>query len=264
MAVGKRQELLNQTQTQALLERIHYSGGRTADFCTLAKLQSAFLLSTPFENLDIHWGRPIRLGVDAAYRKIVDERRGGYCYELNGLFAALLETLGFRVALLSARMFKDGQPGMEFAHLVLRVDLEKAWLVDVGNGQSAREPLALDGSNETHAEGLSFRVQTINGKHYLMQWAAAESPQPRFIFDLTPRRIEEFSGANEFHQTSPESHFTKRPLSTIALPDGRATLAGDTFTLRQGDRIEERQIQQNERTEYLRKWFGIESWERKG
>jgi N-hydroxyarylamine O-acetyltransferase len=78
------------------------------------------------------------------------------------------------------------------------------------------------------------------------------------MFDLTPRRIEEFSAANEFHQTSPESHFTKRPFSTVALPDGRATLAGDKFTLRRNDRIEEREIEPGERTEYLRKWFGIE------
>lgn len=250
--------MLNEMQTQALLERICYHGARTPDIDTLADLQRAFLMSVPFENLDIHWGRPIRLGVEPAYRKIVGERRGGYCYELNGLFASLLEAIGFRVTLLSARMFKDGEPGIEFAHLVLRVDLEKAWLVDVGNGQSVREPLALDGSNESYAEGLFFRVQTIDGKHYLMQWAAGDRPQPRFVFDLIPRRIEEFSAANEFHQTSAESHFTKKPFSTVALLTGRATLAGDKFTLRQHDRVEEFDIQPAERTEYLRKWFGIE------
>lgn len=255
--------MLNERQTQALLERISYFGARTADFETLAALQRAFLLAVPFENLDVHWGRPIRLGVEPAYRKVVDERRGGYCYELNDLFAALLEALGFRVTLLAARMFKDGELGIEFAHLVLRVDLEKSWLVDVGNGHSAREPLALDGSNEIRAEDMSFQVQTFDGRHYLMQWAAGEKPQPRFVFDLTPRRIEEFSAANEYHQTSSESHFTKRPYSTIALSAGRATLAGDKFTLRQDDRVEEREIQPNERAEYLRKWFGIE-WQKLG
>src|SRR5262245_33316540 len=136
---------LSNAQVLAVLDRIRYAGARSPELRTLSALQRAFLLAVPFENLDIHRGRPIRLGVEAALRKIVGERRVGYCYELNGLFGALLEALGFRVTLLSARMFKDGLPGIEFAHLVLRVDLEKAWLVDVGNGQSFREPLALDG-----------------------------------------------------------------------------------------------------------------------
>jgi len=249
--------MLSSTQVQATLDRLQYSGPRRTSLETLAAFQQAFLLTVPFENLDIHWGRPIRLGADAAFRKIVGENRGGYCYELNGLFAALLETLGFRVTLLSARMFKDGQPGLEFGHLVLRVDLAQPWLVDVGNGQSFRQPLPLDGTVVGEAEGRRFRVQSSGDDYYLMEWGDGEEAQPRFLFDLTPRSIEDFSAANEFHQTSPLSHFTKHPMCTLALPRGRATLVGNRLKLRRGNETEESEVAPVDYAACLRKWFGI-------
>ena len=117
-----------------------------------AALQRAFLLAVPFENLDIHLRRPITVGSEHAFAKIVGAHRGGWCYECNGLFSEMLAAIGFRVTMLSARMALDGRLGPEFDHMVLQVDLETPYLVDVGNGESCRAPLRFDGANESSAD----------------------------------------------------------------------------------------------------------------
>jgi N-hydroxyarylamine O-acetyltransferase len=118
------------------LQRLGYNGDRIPNAETLRNLHHAHLLAVPFENLDIHLGRPIVLDEKSLYEKIVRRRRGGFCYEANGLFAALLRELGFNVALLSARVMDGGKLGPEFDHLTLLVQLEERWLADVGFGDS--------------------------------------------------------------------------------------------------------------------------------
>src|SRR6185436_18299602 len=98
------------------LERIRYDGETTPSVETLRRIHRAHMLAVPFENLDIHLGIPIALSVPAFYEKIVDRKRGGFCYELNGLFAWLLAELGFSVTLLSARVFAAGRLSPEFDH----------------------------------------------------------------------------------------------------------------------------------------------------
>ena len=127
------------------LQRLRYQGSRAPTLQTLRALQRAFLLSVPFENLDIHLGREIRLEPQALYDKIVGRRRGGFCYECNGLFRELLRALGFEAEFLSARMSLHGRLGPEFDHIVLRVAFDRDYVVDVGNGQSCREPLPVEG-----------------------------------------------------------------------------------------------------------------------
>jgi N-hydroxyarylamine O-acetyltransferase len=136
----------------AYLKRLgfHRHDGPTLE--SLAALQRAHLEHIPFENLDIHLGNPVILDEELLYEKIVNRHRGGFCYELNGLFAALLEALGYGVTRLSARVFDDGEPGPEFDHLLLLVDLkaEAGWcyLVDVGFGEAFRVPLRLEADRQ--------------------------------------------------------------------------------------------------------------------
>src|SRR5258708_2128065 len=116
----------------AYLRRIRYSGPITPTLETLRGIHRAYLETVPFENLDISLKRRIVLDQDRFVRKIVEDNRGGFCYELNGAFAALLREMGYRVTLLSARAaLKDGSPGPEFDHLALGVDLDQSWLADV-------------------------------------------------------------------------------------------------------------------------------------
>ena len=200
---------------RAYLDRIHYRGTTEPDYATLNALHAAHLLAVPFENLDIHLGREIVLEEERFFAKIVGERRGGFCYELNGLFAALLRELGFRVTLLSAAVArKTGGFGPEFDHLTLRVDLDRPYLADVGFGECFLEPPRLD---ELRVEG-EYRILVHLG-------------QPQYRFTLEPRRLEDFQGMCRYHQTSPESSFTQGRLITRATADGRITLTDSRFSV---------------------------------
>src|SRR5271154_1096827 len=118
--------------TDDYLARLGLKRPASADLEALRQLQRAHLLAVPFENLSIHLGEPIVLDQAALVAKVVQRRRGGFCYELNGAFAALLTALGYRVSMLSARVFgAGGLPSPPFDHLTLRVDLTEPWLVDV-------------------------------------------------------------------------------------------------------------------------------------
>lgn len=150
----------------AYLDRIGYAGPRAPEAATLRALHRAHLLAVPFENLDIALGRPLALDEAALFDKIVRRGRGGFCYELNSLFAALLRALGFDVALLSARVLTDGQPGPEFDHMTLLVQRPadagapgpQRCLADVGFGASFLEPLPPDSPDlQRQAPGI-FRV----------------------------------------------------------------------------------------------------------
>jgi N-hydroxyarylamine O-acetyltransferase len=174
-------------------------------------MHRAHLETVPFENLDISLKRTIVLDQDRFVHKVVDENRGGFCYELNGAFAALLHEMGFRVTILSARFpHKDGKPGPEFDHLALRVDLEQAWLVDVGFGYCFLEPLLLEPDMEQKQEQGTFRIAKESGVFSVERRQPDGSWKIEYLFRLTPRRLEEFAEMCHFHQTSPESHFTQK------------------------------------------------------
>src|SRR5215213_9521921 len=121
----------------AYLERIGYRGPPAPTAETLRRLHVAHLLAVPFENLSIHAGEPVVLDDESLFDKVVARRRGGFCYELNGLFAALLRALGFEVEMLSAAVRGSaGKFGPEFDHMTLLVKLGERWLADVGFGDS--------------------------------------------------------------------------------------------------------------------------------
>ncbi len=156
--------------TAAYLKRINYSGSLEPTAETLRDLQVAHLLTVPFENLSIHAGEPIVLEENALFTKIVERRRGGFCYEANGLFAALLRALGFEVAMLAAGVAKSqGGFGPQFDHMTLVVTLSDRWLVDVGFGDSFLEPLLLDTREEQVQGTRAFRIVDDNDHLILMR-----------------------------------------------------------------------------------------------
>jgi len=208
----------------AYLRRLEYRGSRVPNVVTLRSLHRAHLLAVPFENLDIHLGRPIRLEA-ALFEKIVRQRRGGFCYELNGLFALLLSALGFEVELLSARVMNEGQPGPAFDHLALLVKLEESWLADVGFGDSFVEPLRLQDEIEQVQHAGAFRLLR-NAEQWRLQARTREGDwQSQYLFTLTPHTLADFAGMCHYHQTSPASHFTQKRICTRATACGRLTLS---------------------------------------
>ena len=247
-------------EIQAYLDRIGYRGPLTPTAETLRALQVAHLQAVPFENLSIHARQPIVLDDESLFDKVVSRRRGGFCYELNGLFAALLRALGFRVSMLSAAVARgDGTFGPEFDHMALLVSLEECWLADVGFGDSFRDPLRLDERGEQREGKRAFRIDE-DGEHLLLlRREAAEQPwQPQYRFTLQPHEFPDYAGMCHFHQTSPESHFTRQTLCSLATADGRVTLSGmKLITTRGGERHERVLESEEERAALLRDRFGV-------
>lgn len=241
------------------LQRIGYSGDTVPTLVTLQGLQRAFLLTVPFENLDIHLGRNISLSPERIYEKIVIRKRGGFCYECNILFHELLSRLGFRVEFLSARIVQGRSVGAEYDHMALIVHLEHDYLADVGNGQSCRDPLRIDGTNRSTAEGFDYCVGAYAIDHALFYKRPNSDWTPRFLFSVIPRERAEFSGMCRHHQTSPESIFTRHRIVTMALPEGRVTLTGMRLTLTNGGEKEKRVVGSDaEYRDILKQTFGIE------
>ena len=213
----------------AYLARLGYSGSLMTNAEPLRGLHRAHLFRVPFENLDIHLGRKIRLNQAAFVRKVVQERRGGFCYELNGAFAALLDALRFRLTLLSARVPRDdGSDGPEFDHLTLRVDLDEPWLVDVGFGDSFVDPLRLEIGTEQQQGDRRFRILAMGDSLRLEARPETQHGEwkTEYVFGLKTRKLAEFCAMCSYHQTSRESPFTRKRVCSRATEDGRITLSG--------------------------------------
>jgi N-hydroxyarylamine O-acetyltransferase len=243
----------------AYLDRISHAGPTTPTPETLRSLHHAHMLSVPFENLDIGLGRKIVCEQASFIRKIVEKRRGGFCYELNGAFAALLRELGFAVTLLSARVPReDGSDGPEFDHLTLRIDLEQPWLADVGFGDSFLEPLKLELGAEQPQFDRSYRLVEEGGSLHMERTKPVAAWRRQYSFTLRPRSLEEFSPMCHYHQTSPESPFTRKSICSRATPQGRITIADRKLIVtRNGEREESLLVSDEEWRAALQKHFGI-------
>lgn len=244
---------------KAYLERINYRGSLAPTAETLRQLQVTHLQAVPFENLSIHTGEPIVLDDRALFDKIVRRRRGGFCYELNGLFAALLRELGFDVTMLSAAvMGPEGKFGPDFDHMALMVTLQERWLVDVGFGDSFLEPLLLDYRDAQMQQQRSYRIDAEAGHLILRQYKGNGDWGTEFRFTLRPYQYTDYAAMCHYHQTSPESHFTQRRVCSRATPEGRVTLSEmRLITTSNGERHEQELEDEAAYAEALRNHFGI-------
>ena len=250
--------------TARYLQRLNYSGPTEPNAETLRQLQLAHLQNVPFENLSIHSGEPIVLNDEALFDKIVVRRRGGFCYELNGLFAGLLRELGFKVTMLSARVANAaGEFGPEFDHMTLLVTApnapEECWLADVGFGDSFNEPLLLDVRTAQHQGARAYRLDALEDHLLLLQKETDGDWVPQYRFTLRAHEYPDYAEMCHFHQTSPESHFTKAPLCSRNTEEGRITLSGKRFiSTRHGIRQERDVLGQVEFDKILSEQFQIE------
>jgi N-hydroxyarylamine O-acetyltransferase len=245
---------------QAYLDRIHYRGPLNPDFETLRRLHLAHLLHVPFENLSIHSREPIVLNDLALFEKIVTRRRGGFCYELNGLFAALLRELGFEVAMLSAQVAGTGNEfGRDFDHMCLTVALkQERWLADVGFGDSFVEPLPLVADAEYEQRRSRFRFLRDSRERLVLERALADKAwQPQYRFSLQPYQYPDYAEMCAYHQTSAESHFTQQRICSRLTVRGRISLSDMRFIVTEDGVRSERVVNEDEYDEVLRQQFGI-------
>jgi N-hydroxyarylamine O-acetyltransferase len=216
----------------AYLERMEYHGPVTPTAETLRRLHVAHMMAVPFENLSIHAGEPIVLEDEALFEKIVNRRRGGFCYELNGLFAWLLRSLGFRVTMLAAEVANArGEWGPPFDHMTLLVTLEERWLADVGFGDSFLEPLRLEPHTEQAQGPRAYRLDPQDGRLVVMRRLDDAPWKPQYRFDLTSYEFADYEEMCRYHQTSPDSHFTRSRICSMATADGRVTISGQRLIL---------------------------------
>jgi len=250
-------------ELNAYLKRINFTKPVKPDTQTLYGLHLAHMLAVPFENLDIGLKRAINITQQAIYKKIVVNSRGGFCYELNGLFAWLMIQIGFDVTYLNARVYNhEGKLGIDFDHLALLIQVpggSDRWLADVGFGDSFIEPLRFEDRNE-QIQGLrAYRIEQLPDGYVSWQRNYNGEWERLYFFDLQPHRFpDEYTAACHYHQTSPESSFTRGSIISKATPEGRVSLEdGRLILTKNGQRTEQSLNSQGEYNALLKEYFGI-------
>ncbi len=248
--------------TKKYLQRI---GAAKSDFGINSKglkyLQKQHLLNIPFENLDIHWKRPILLDTEKFYKKIVEEIRGGFCYELNGLFCQLLNEIGFPSRLISARVAtSNGNFSAEYDHMAILTAVDgEDLLVDVGFGDFTAEPLKFVLDNEQTDKNGVFLIRKYPDEYFEVAKKDGDDWKSEYIFKDFARDLAEFTEMCNFHQTSPESHFTRGKVCSLMLENGRKTLTDKKFIETKNEQKSETEIDSEDTfNEILAREFRIE------
>lgn len=247
-------QVISAGRVRDYLERIGVGQPPPPTIEGLRALHTAHLERVPFENLSIHLGEEILLEPEALVAKLVDRRRGGFCYELNGAFSALLRALGFDVTLLAARVHAPGGIGPPFDHMCLRINLGEPWLADVGFGDNFRLPLRLDSRDDQIDDAGTFRIVTTGEA----ELDVLRDGEPQYRFDLAPRVLPDYDAMCRYHQTSPESHFTRNTVCSLATPAGRVTIRGRTMIVTRDGNREEHTLTDRELLDTYRRQFEIE------
>ncbi|MET7775336.1 MULTISPECIES: arylamine N-acetyltransferase family protein [Streptomyces] len=235
---------MNSAQADAYLRRIgaHHPAWPTSG--VLRDLHLRHLKAVPFENLSIHLGEEIVLEEKRLLDKVVGGRRGGFCYELNGAFGALLGALGFDVTLLAGRVYgEEGRLGIPYDHLALRVRTVDGgdWLADVGFGAHSHYPLAFGARTEQVDPGGTFRVleagpdaagvRGVGGRREAEDLDVIRDGGPQYRLEVRPRVLGDFAAGAWWNSTSPKSHFTRSLVcSRVTEAGGRITLSGRNLT----------------------------------
>ena len=226
----------------------------------LKLFQRQHLLNVPFENLDIHWKRKIHLDTAKFYQKIVEENRGGFCYELNGLFNELLRATGFETRLLSARV-SDNHGGFspEYDHLAIMVIIgEMHYLVDVGFGSFTAEPLLFVPDTELQDETGIYMIRPRDEDYFEVIRKQGDQWISEYMFRPLGHDLSEFADRCDFHQTSPDSHFMKGRVCSLMTLNGRKTLSDDKYVeTSQRTRKETPLNSEREFNQILMREFGI-------
>jgi N-hydroxyarylamine O-acetyltransferase len=238
----------------AYLTRIGAARPPAPTGAALGVLHRAHVRTVPFEDYDIHTGRQISLRLPDLHDKIVRQRRGGYCYELNGVFAALLRELGYAVTLVSAfSLDDDGPRGPDFDHLRLLVDAaDGSWIADVGDGAHWTSPVprrtGVYGAVQVHRDGdVWWSSERRRDGGWERGWA----------WTSRARVLADFADRHRFQQHDPASAFVGRRIAVLATPRGRISLRNGVFTEIDGEQRTDRPVTVAEEWALLADRFGI-------
>jgi N-hydroxyarylamine O-acetyltransferase len=232
-------QTLSQAQLAAYFDRIGYTGAQQATSETLHALHRLHPQVIAFENLDALLGRTPRLDLESVFAKLVSARRGGYCYEHNLLFRAVLDTLGFETTGLAARVvWSDPAAMLARTHMMLLVETpDETWLTDVGFGSmTLSAPLLFDTGREQTTPHEVFRIDLIERGDFVLRVKLGDAGKPVwkpiYRFDLEPQFPADYAMANHYVSTFPESLFVNHLIVASVTPGQRQTLFDRTLTRR--------------------------------
>lgn len=252
---------LTPQQITKYFERINFSGNKNISLETLSLFQKQHLLHIPFENLDIHSNVPIVLKIKNLYRKIILNKRGKFCFELNSLFYTLLKSLGYNIQIVSARVFNEqnGSFGKEFDHMTLIININgNEYLSDVGFGEFSVTPLEIVLNKIQKDQNGFFRIIKFKRSHFYVQRLINKKWVHLYLFSKKPQRVKDFAAMCKYHSSSPKSHFTQKKVCSQMTSEGRITLTDDYLKLTKNKKIIKRKIQNEKKfASLLQKYFNI-------
>lgn len=224
-------------ELDAYLHRINYVGTPKPDLETLAQLQRQHCYSIPYSNLDVQLGRRLSTDIQSSYIKLVEQRLGGWCYEMNGLLGWMLERIGFDVMRMSGGVRRDERGDSAIGnHLVLCVQLDEPWVVDVGLGDGPYEPYPLI-SHTFSQRGFSYQLKRVN--EYWRLHNSPGSTAPSFDFKQEPADEDQLSAKCHWLGTAVESPFMNALVCQRVVPGGYDLQVGRIATqVRPGGRVE--------------------------
>jgi len=244
---------------EAYLGRIGYSGRLQSDLAVLEAIHLAHATHIPFENLDILLKRPIRLDLASLQAKLVMGRRGGYCFEQNLLFSAVLRRLGYSVTQLAARVLYRSRRKFPRTHILLLVDVEGAtWLADVGFGvEGLLLPVPFGNGREARQFAWTYRAVEAGGE-WILQSLRDDSWTDLYSFTLEPCLAVDFEPANYYTATHPDSRFVRTLTVQLPTPEVRYTLRNRELVLDRGGTVTRRVLADNdELLAVLAETFGL-------
>lgn len=243
----------------AYLERIRYDGPLSPSAETLCRLHRAQMMSIPFENLNVFLGRPIQLDSTSLFTKLVEKRRGGYCYELNGLFLMVLQHLGFTVTPMAARVF-GGETWLQKSHQVTLVEIEGTrWLADVGfGGNSLIEAIPFELEREFPQHLDTYRLKADTKLGFILQHRLKEQWRNLYAFSLEEYYPADYRMMNYYNSTSPISLFTQHVVCAFPARGARIILYDSELKIRGLDETITTHLEsQDVYREALQRYFGI-------
>lgn len=244
---------------QNYFDRIGFKGEAAANIACISEIMRCQLFTVPFENLDVQAGKIVSLVPEEIVAKIVERHRGGYCYEVNGLFAMALQALGIPYQFVAARpmIYPARRPRTHMA-IVLKADGEE-WLCDLGFGSyGIRAPMRLNSvDTEIKQDFDTFMLSKTNGREYLLKALVEGGWANQYAFDLSEQEWIDFLPANYLNSTHPDAIFVQKLLVVLHNPEGRDILLDDMLkTVFQG-RVEKRAIRPEDRVAILRDKFRL-------
>jgi N-hydroxyarylamine O-acetyltransferase len=241
------------------LKRFHALSFKEVSLQNLSELQNLHLQHIPFENLDVIRNRPIYLNLKTIYDKIVVHSRGGYCYEVNGLFHALLCELGYDAHLISATVLRQtGKWAKADTHAAILVNIDQPYLVDVGFGAACpRLPISLNGVEKVDV-GASYSITQVNDQQFDLVFKTGNEKRTLYRFKNVPKSLIDFHEGCVFNQVSKDSSFTHHDVVTKATPTGRVTLTDKTLTIIENDLRKKVDLTEAEKQQTLRELFSIQ------